>query len=56
MLNKNSRVPLYSQLMDILINDIENTMEENQKVPSERQICEIYNVSSNHSKASYVRT
>lgn len=45
MLTKNSRIPLYSQLMDILINEIENEMEENEKLPSEREICEIYDVS-----------
>lgn len=45
MLNKNSRIPLYSQLMDILISKIENKMEENEKIPSEREICEIYDVS-----------
>jgi GntR family transcriptional regulator len=31
--------------MDILINEIENEMEENEKIPSEREICEIYDVS-----------
>lgn len=45
MLNKNSRIPLYSQLMDILLDKIENKMEENEKIPSEREICEIYDVS-----------
>ena len=45
MLNKNSRIPLYSQLMDILIDKIENSMEENEKIYSERKICEMYDVS-----------
>lgn len=45
MLNKDSRIPLYSQLMDILIHKIENKMEENEKMPSEREICEIYDIS-----------
>ncbi len=45
MLDKDSRMPLYSQLMDKLIYDIENNMKENDKLPSEREICEIYNVS-----------
>lgn len=45
MLNKDSRIPLYSQLVDMLVNKIENTMEENEQMPSEREICEIYNVS-----------
>lgn len=45
MLNKSSRVPLYSQLMDILISEIENEMEANEKILSEREICEKYDVS-----------
>jgi GntR family transcriptional regulator len=45
MLNKNSRIPLYAQLMDILIKKIKNKMEENEKIPSEREMCEIYDVS-----------
>ncbi len=45
MLNKNSKTPLYAQLVDIIINDIENKMEANEKLPSERETCEIYNVS-----------
>lgn len=45
MLDKNSRIPLYSQLMDILIDKMENGMEENEKISSEREICDIYDVS-----------
>lgn len=45
MLNKNIKVPLYSQLMDILINEIENEMEEDEKILSEREICDKYDVS-----------
>lgn len=45
MLDKNSKIPLYSQLMDILINEIENGMKENEKMLSEREICEKYDVS-----------
>jgi len=45
MLDKNSRVPLYSQLMDILIEKIENGMEGNERISSERDICDIYDVS-----------
>lgn len=31
--------------MDILINEIENGMKENEKIPSEREICDLYDVS-----------
>lgn len=44
-LDKHSRVPLYSQLMDILIEQIEGSMQENDQIPSERDICEKYDVS-----------
>lgn len=40
-----SRTPLYLQLMNILIDIIENTLEENEQILSEREICEIYDVS-----------
>jgi GntR family transcriptional regulator len=45
MLDKNSRIPLYSQLMDILIHEIQNNMKEGDKLPSERELCKKYNVS-----------
>lgn len=44
-INKNSNIPLYVQLMDILIKKIENDMEENDKLDSEREICKKYDVS-----------
>lgn len=44
-IDKTSRIPLYIQLMDILIDEIENQMEENDQLPSEREICEKYDVS-----------
>lgn len=44
-IDKNSRTPLYLQLMNILIDNIEKNMEENQQILSEREICEIYKVS-----------
>lgn len=44
-IDKNSRTPLYSQLMNILIDMIENKLEEDSKIPSEREICEMYDVS-----------
>lgn len=43
--DKTSRTPLYLQLMNILIDIIENTLEENEQILSEREICEIYDVS-----------
>lgn len=44
-INKNSTTPLYIQLMNILIDQIENNMEENDKLDSEREICKKYDVS-----------
>lgn len=45
IVDKSSRTPLYLQLMNILIDMIENKLEENDQILSEREICEIYNVS-----------
>lgn len=44
-INKNSTIPLYIQLMNILIEKIENNMKENDKLDSEREICKKYAVS-----------
>lgn len=44
-IDKNSRTPLYLQLMNILIDKIENKLEEDTQIPSEREICEVYDVS-----------
>jgi GntR family transcriptional regulator len=44
-INKNSTIPLYIQLMNILIDKIESSMEENDKLDSEREICKKYGVS-----------
>lgn len=44
-IDKNSRVPLYAQLMDILIADMKKNLEEDEKLMSEREICEFYDVS-----------
>lgn len=44
-IDKNSRIPLYSQLMDIIIEEIETSMEENDQLLSEREICDKYDVS-----------
>ena len=43
--DKSLKIPLYAQLMDILINQIENYMEENDQLDSEREICDKYGVS-----------
>lgn len=42
---KSSRIPLYSQLIDIIIEEIESTMKENDQLLSEREICAKYDVS-----------
>ncbi len=45
IVDKSSRTPLYLQLMNILIDMIENNLEENDQLFSEREICERYDVS-----------
>lgn len=45
MLDKDSNTPLYLQLIDELIYEIENNIGENGKLYSERDICLRYNVS-----------
>jgi GntR family transcriptional regulator len=45
IVDKSSRTPLYLQLMEILIKTIENSLEENDQISSEREICEKYDVS-----------
>lgn len=45
IVDKSSRTPLYLQLMNILIDIIETKLKENEQILSEREICEIYNVS-----------
>lgn len=45
-INKNSRLPLYHQLVDILLDDIEQgKISENDKLPSERELCDAYDIS-----------
>lgn len=44
-IDKSSRIPLYAQLMDILIDEMRKNFDENEKLMSEREICEFYNVS-----------
>lgn len=45
-INKESRIPLYYQLIDILIEMIDHGyLNENDQLPSERELCETYNVS-----------
>ncbi|MBU3145156.1 GntR family transcriptional regulator [Clostridium sp. CF012] len=44
-IDKDSGIPLYVQLMDIVIKDIEECMKERDKLLSERDFCEKYDVS-----------
>ncbi|MBA4494169.1 GntR family transcriptional regulator [Paenactinomyces guangxiensis] len=44
-IDKSSRIPLYIQLMDILLDEIENELNENDQLMSEREICQKYDVS-----------
>ena len=46
MVEKDSRLPLYYQLMDILLEKIESgELVENDQLPSERELCDSYRVS-----------
>lgn len=45
MINKNSATPLYTQLVEILIENITKKMNSNDKMMSEREICQKFNVS-----------
>ena len=45
-IDKQSRIPLYIQLMDIIIRKIEDGIyKPENKLPSERELCEMYDVS-----------
>lgn len=44
-IDKNSKIPLYYQLMNIVIKDIEDNMKEGGKLPTERNLCEKYDLS-----------
>lgn len=45
-IDKGSRIPLYYQLMDIIIEKIEgDNLKENDKLPSERELCDTYDIS-----------
>lgn len=44
-IDKDSRIPLYFQLVDILLEEMENSLSEGEQIPSEREICDKYNVS-----------
>ncbi|MCM3112167.1 GntR family transcriptional regulator [Lederbergia lenta] len=46
MIEKDNRLPLYYQLMDSIIEKIESgNLKEHDKLPSERELCEMHNVS-----------
>ncbi|PLR75223.1 GntR family transcriptional regulator [Bacillus sp. V3-13] len=44
-IDKKSRIPLYIQLMDILIDEMEHDLKEHEQLPSEREICTKYDLS-----------
>ncbi|MCL2033837.1 MAG: GntR family transcriptional regulator [Oscillospiraceae bacterium] len=45
-IDKNSRIPVYVQMMDLLITQIEDgILEEENRLPPERELCDIYGVS-----------
>lgn len=43
-ITKKSKIPIYSNLVDILIDEME-FMKPGDKIPSERQLCKLYNIS-----------
>lgn len=46
MLLGKERIPLYYQLAEIIINEIENKgLQENDRIPAEREYCEKYKLS-----------
>ena len=46
MINKHSRIPAYVQVMDSLVAQMEaGTLPEGAKLPSERELCDIYDIS-----------
>lgn len=46
MINKRSRVPLYAQLIDIIVEKISSgEWKEYDKLPSERELCDMYDIS-----------
>lgn len=46
MINKNNKLPLYLQLVEDIIKKIEQgDFNENEKLPSERELCDIYSLS-----------
>ncbi len=46
VIDKNSKLPLYYQVVESLVKEIqEGKYLENQKIPSERELCDIYEVS-----------
>ncbi len=45
-IDKNSKLPLYHQLVEVLQKDIEEGVyPENEKIPSERELCDMYDLS-----------
>lgn len=45
LIDKESKIPLYCQLMKIIIADIEHTLPRDAQLPSEREVCEKYQLS-----------
>ncbi|WP_368260347.1 GntR family transcriptional regulator, partial [Clostridium paraputrificum] len=45
MLSSENKLPLYLQLVKTLKKQIKENMKENDKIPSEKEICDMYSVS-----------
>lgn len=55
MIDKKSRVPLYAQLIDIILGQIESgELMENDKLPSERELCDQYDISRSTTRQAMI--
>ena len=45
LLSSENKLPLYLQLVKTLKKQIKENMKENDKIPSEKEICDMYSVS-----------
>lgn len=55
MIDKKSRVPLYAQLIDIIVGQIESgKLKENDKLPSERELCDQFDISRSTTRQAMI--
>lgn len=52
--DKNNKMPLYGQLMNFLLSEIEcDKFKEHEKIPSERDLCDKFNLSRDTVRQAY---